>query len=315
MDDGGDEQAGDHHGGKPQAQPAIVFVQQRQQVTVDQQDDGKQAGEPCERDVQRHAQQRPGKQRRGNTPGQADAQPAPACMSHAPPVHRTEEACNQCRVIDQLGRCPILPATVVCEQHDRQAADERQQAEIAKLEDEYAVKEAKIREGQAIELPDFRGRWHDYWRELVVRVLDPQGQVLAEVRSTPDDAAAANGNTYEDPIIQSFSASGCGPATLTTAVLDSNDVIGGQVLSSASAAYYYYSDGNSDGIANDSGSGWSKVRQRSVLVHPLVRDTARVLQPSEKQGSHTPEKRHLQATPPEDAGKWTAARLVPCARS
>ena len=72
------------------------------------------------------------------------------------------------------------------------------------------------------------------------------------------DFVDPNGNTYEDPIIQSFSASGCGPATLTTAILDSNNVVGGQVVSTASAAFYYYYDGNSDGIANDIGSGWYK---------------------------------------------------------
>lgn len=85
--------------------------------------------------------------------------------------------------------------------------------------------------------------------------------VFTAVATSPipfGDFVDPNGNTYEDPIIQSFSASGCGPATLTTAVLDSNDVVGGQVISSASAAFYYYFDGNSDGIANDSGSGWYK---------------------------------------------------------
>jgi len=72
------------------------------------------------------------------------------------------------------------------------------------------------------------------------------------------DFVDPNGNTYEDPIIQSFSASGCGPATLTTAILDSNTVIGGQVVSTASAEFYYYYDANADGAANDSGSGWYK---------------------------------------------------------
>ena len=42
------------------------------------------------------------------------------------------------------------------------------------------------------------------------------------------------------------------------AITTMNDVIGGQVVSSASAAFYYYYDANSDGIANDSGSGWYK---------------------------------------------------------
>lgn len=85
--------------------------------------------------------------------------------------------------------------------------------------------------------------------------------VFTAVATSPfpfGDFVDPNGNTYEDPIIQSFSASGCGPATLTTAILDSNTVIGGQVVSTASATFYYYYDANTDGIANDSGSGWYK---------------------------------------------------------
>lgn len=72
------------------------------------------------------------------------------------------------------------------------------------------------------------------------------------------DFVDANGNTYEDPIIQSFSASGCGPASLTTAILDSNTVVGGQVVSTAAAEFYYYYDANADGTANDNGSSWYK---------------------------------------------------------
>ena len=72
------------------------------------------------------------------------------------------------------------------------------------------------------------------------------------------DFVDPNNNTYEDPIIQSFAASGCGPATLTASVLDSNTVVGGQVVSTATAAFYYYYDANSDGLANDSTSGWYK---------------------------------------------------------
>ena len=72
------------------------------------------------------------------------------------------------------------------------------------------------------------------------------------------DFVDPSNNTYEDPIIQSFAASGCGPATLTASVLDSNTVVGGQVVSTATAAFYYYYDANTDGIANDSASGWYK---------------------------------------------------------
>ena len=72
------------------------------------------------------------------------------------------------------------------------------------------------------------------------------------------DFVDPNNNTYEDPIIQSFAASGCGPATLTASVLDSNTVVGGQVVSTATAEFQYYYDANSDGIANDSASGWYK---------------------------------------------------------
>ena len=72
------------------------------------------------------------------------------------------------------------------------------------------------------------------------------------------DFVDPNNNTYEDPIIQSFAASGCGPATLTASVLDSNSVVGGQVVSNATAEFQYYYDANSDGIANDSASGWYK---------------------------------------------------------
>ena len=72
------------------------------------------------------------------------------------------------------------------------------------------------------------------------------------------DYVDPSGNIFEAPIIRSFSASGCGPATLTTRILDSNTVVGGQVVSNASAEFYYYYDANSDGIANDTGSGWYK---------------------------------------------------------
>ena len=72
------------------------------------------------------------------------------------------------------------------------------------------------------------------------------------------DIVDPSGNTYEAPIIQTFSATGCGPATLTTRVLDSNTVVGSQVVSNATAEFYYYYDANNDGVANDIGSGWYK---------------------------------------------------------
>ena len=72
------------------------------------------------------------------------------------------------------------------------------------------------------------------------------------------DYVDPSGNIFEAPIIQSFTASGCGPATLITRVLDSNTVVGGQVVSNASTEFYYYYDANTDGIANDTGSGWYK---------------------------------------------------------
>ena len=72
------------------------------------------------------------------------------------------------------------------------------------------------------------------------------------------DFVDPSNNTYEDPIIQSFAASGCGPATLTASVLDSNTVVGGQVVSTATAEFQYYYDANTDGVANDSASGWYK---------------------------------------------------------
>lgn len=40
---------------------------------------------------------------------------------------------------------------------------------------------------------DFRGRTHDWWQELVVRVLDGRGNAVAEVRSRPADADASRG--------------------------------------------------------------------------------------------------------------------------
>lgn len=39
----------------------------------------------------------------------------------------------------------------------------------------------------ALDWPEFTGRWHDYWRMLIVRVLDPQGRVLAEAQAKPQD--------------------------------------------------------------------------------------------------------------------------------
>lgn len=72
------------------------------------------------------------------------------------------------------------------------------------------------------------------------------------------DFVDPTGSTYEKPIIQSFSASGCGPAMLTTSILDSNTLVAGQVVSTASAEFYYYYDANADGVANDTGSGWYK---------------------------------------------------------
>jgi len=41
------------------------------------------------------------------------------------------------------------------------------------------------------DLPDFRGRFHNWWQEIAVRVLDPRGRVLAEVRSRPEDREAS----------------------------------------------------------------------------------------------------------------------------
>ncbi|MEJ2142223.1 MAG: hypothetical protein P8Y24_07685 [Gammaproteobacteria bacterium] len=72
------------------------------------------------------------------------------------------------------------------------------------------------------------------------------------------DFVDPSGNTRDDPTIQSFSATGCGPATLTTTVLDSTKVVNGSIVSTVTTEFYYYYDANSDGIANDSGSGWYK---------------------------------------------------------
>ena len=72
------------------------------------------------------------------------------------------------------------------------------------------------------------------------------------------DFVDPSGNTLDDPSIQSFSATGCGPASLTTSVLDSTKLVGGVVVSTVTTEFYYYYDANSDGIANDAGSGWYK---------------------------------------------------------
>lgn len=79
---------------------------------------------------------------------------------------------------------------------------------------------------------------------------------VADAPFPTGDFVDPTGKTYDDPIIQSFSASGCGPTTLTTSILDSTMIVGGEVVSTASAEFYYYYDANSDGVANDTGSGW-----------------------------------------------------------
>jgi len=72
------------------------------------------------------------------------------------------------------------------------------------------------------------------------------------------DFVDPSGNTRDTPTINSFTATGCGPATLTTTVLDSTKLVGGVVVSTVTTEFYYYYDANSDGIANDTGSGWYK---------------------------------------------------------
>jgi len=72
------------------------------------------------------------------------------------------------------------------------------------------------------------------------------------------DFVDPSGNTHDDPNITSFTATGCGPASLSTVVLDSTKLVGGVVVSTVTTEFYYYYDANSDGIANDTGSGWYK---------------------------------------------------------
>lgn len=43
------------------------------------------------------------------------------------------------------------------------------------------------------DLPAFRARFHNWWQELVVRVLDPHGTVLAEVRTRSESEEASHG--------------------------------------------------------------------------------------------------------------------------
>jgi uncharacterized repeat protein (TIGR01451 family) len=72
------------------------------------------------------------------------------------------------------------------------------------------------------------------------------------------DFVDPSGNNRDEPSIVSFTASGCGPATLTTTVLDSTKLVGGVVVSTVTTEFHYYYDANNDGIANDAGSGWYK---------------------------------------------------------
>ena len=40
--------------------------------------------------------------------------------------------------------------------------------------------------------PDFKGRWHHWWREIAVRFVGPTGEVLAETRASPDTREEAD---------------------------------------------------------------------------------------------------------------------------
>lgn len=87
------------------------------------------------------------------------------------------------------------------------------------------------------------------------------GTITASATSTLPfgDYVDPAGNTLDDPSIRSLTTIGCGSATLRTIVLDSTKLVSEVVYSTVTTEFYYYYDANSDGIANDAGSGWYKI--------------------------------------------------------
>ena len=73
------------------------------------------------------------------------------------------------------------------------------------------------------------------------------------------DFVDPSGNTLDEPIIQTLTTSGCGNASLSTTILDSTKLVNEAVHSTVTTEFYYYYDTDSDGIANDTGSGWYKI--------------------------------------------------------
>jgi uncharacterized repeat protein (TIGR01451 family) len=88
------------------------------------------------------------------------------------------------------------------------------------------------------------------------------------------DVITLDGGTVQEPVVQSVTASGCGPTTLTAQVMDSLTVSGGVVVTSvASVDFYYYFDANADGLPND-GSVWTFAASGSTANNPIGRWTA-----------------------------------------
>ncbi len=90
--------------------------------------------------------------------------------------------------------------------------------------------------------------------------------------------------TIPQPIVQSVSANGCGPATLTAQVLDSLNAF--RQTSVTSVDFYSYYDANSDGQANDDGETWNPAASASRAGNPVGTWTASWNSSALAQGQH-----------------------------
>lgn len=83
------------------------------------------------------------------------------------------------------------------------------------------------------------------------------------------DVTTLDGGVQPQPIVQSVTASGCGPVTLKAQVSDAIDSSSGAPRTTVSAVdFYAYADANANGLADDGGS-WSFVAAGATTNSPL----------------------------------------------
>ncbi|HMP41993.1 MAG TPA: hypothetical protein PKA05_16560, partial [Roseiflexaceae bacterium] len=88
------------------------------------------------------------------------------------------------------------------------------------------------------------------------------------------DVITLNGGGSPQPIVQSVTASGCGPTQLTALVQDTVIMRGGSAATSVSSVQFYaYFDRNGNGLADD-GESWAFAANGATTNNPIGRWTA-----------------------------------------